>query len=45
MSGGEALLQIEFVTELFKIAKKEGVHTTLATSGNPFTFYARYIAY
>ncbi len=38
VSGGEALLQIDFVTELFEIAKKNGVHTTLDTSGNPFTF-------
>ncbi|MDD3239717.1 MAG: pyruvate formate-lyase-activating protein [Lachnospira sp.] len=37
VSGGEALLQIEFVTELFKIAKAKGIHTTLDTSGNPFT--------
>ena len=44
MSGGEALLQIEFVTELFKIAKKEGVHTTLDTSGNPFTFEEPFIS-
>lgn len=37
VSGGEALLQVEFVTELFKLAKQKGVHTTLDTSGNPFT--------
>lgn len=37
VSGGEALLQIDFVTELFKIAKSKGVNTTLDTSGNPFT--------
>lgn len=37
VSGGEALLQIDFVIELFKLAKKKGVHTTLDTSGNPFT--------
>ena len=37
VSGGEALLQIEFVTELFRLAKKEGVNTCLDTSGNPFT--------
>ncbi len=37
VSGGEALLQIDFVTELFTIAKQHGVHTTLDTSGNPFT--------
>ena len=38
VSGGEALLQIDYVTELFRLAKLEGVNTTLDTSGNPFTF-------
>ncbi|MCD7824348.1 MAG: pyruvate formate lyase-activating protein [Clostridiaceae bacterium] len=46
VSGGEALLQIAFVTELFRLAKEQGVHTTLDTSGNPFTeeqpFYGRF---
>lgn len=37
VSGGEALLQIDYVTELFRLAKEAGVHTTLDTSGNPFT--------
>ena len=37
VSGGEALLQIDFVTELFKMAKEKGVNTCLDTSGNPFT--------
>ena len=37
VSGGEALLQLDYVTELFRLAKAEGVHTTLDTSGNPFT--------
>ena len=37
VSGGEALLQIDFVRELFTIAKEHGVHTTLDTAGNPFT--------
>lgn len=44
VSGGEALLQIEFVTELFEIAKKNGVHTTLDTSGNPFSMEPEYLA-
>jgi len=38
VSGGEALLQIDFVLELFKLAKAEGINTCLDTSGNPFTF-------
>ena len=37
ISGGEPLLQIEFVTELFQKAKAEGIHTTIDTAGNPFT--------
>lgn len=37
VSGGEALLQIDFLIELFTLAKKKGVHTCLDTSGNPFT--------
>ena len=37
VSGGEPLLQIDFLIELFRKAKKNGVHTTLDTSGNPFT--------
>ncbi len=37
VSGGEPLLQMEFLTELFRKAKERGIHTTLDTSGNPFT--------
>lgn len=37
VSGGEPLLQIDFLTELFRKAKEAGIHTTLDTSGNPFT--------
>lgn len=37
VSGGEPLLQLDFLTELFKQAKAEGIHTTLDTSGNVFT--------
>ncbi len=32
------LLQIDFLIELFTLAKKEGIHTTLDTCGQPFTF-------
>ena len=46
VSGGEALLQIDFVTELFTLAKEKGVNTCLDTSGNPFTreepFYSKF---
>ena len=37
VSGGEPLLQIDFVIDLFTRAKKLGIHTTIDTSGNPFT--------
>ena len=36
VSGGEPLLQIDFLLELFTKAKEKGVHTTLDTCGNPF---------
>ena len=46
VSGGEALLQIDFVTELFTLAKEKGVNTCLDTAGNPFTrekpFYSKF---
>lgn len=37
VSGGEPLLQMGFVTELFRMAKNEGVHTALDTAGEPFS--------
>lgn len=37
VSGGEPLLQIDFLIEFFQLAKENGIHTTLDTSGNPFT--------
>ena len=36
VSGGEPLMQIEFVTELFKLLKQKGVHTAVDTSGVTF---------
>ena len=38
VSGGEPLLQIDFLLALFKEAKKYGVHTCIDTAGEPFTF-------
>lgn len=37
VSGGEPLLQTDFVTELFELAHAEGVHTTLDTAAQPFS--------
>lgn len=46
VSGGEPLLQIDFLLELFTLAKKKKIHTTLDTSGSPFTakepFYTKW---
>lgn len=36
ISGGEPLLQAEFISELFQICKKEGIHTCIDTSGFVF---------
>lgn len=33
VTGGEPLLQLDFVTELFRKAKEQGIHTCLDTSG------------
>ncbi len=37
VSGGEPLLQMDFVTELFEYAKDNGVHTAVDTAGQPFS--------
>ena len=37
VSGGEPLLQLDFMTELFRLAKENGVGTVLDTAGQPFT--------
>lgn len=36
VSGGEPLLQLDFLTELFTIAKENNINTVLDTSGQPF---------
>ena len=36
VSGGEPLLQIDFLLDLFKKAKTKGIHTTIDTAGGPF---------
>ncbi len=37
VSGGEALLQIDFLLELFTKAKERGINTCIDTAGQPFT--------
>ena len=37
VSGGEPLLQIDFLLELFRKAKAAGIHTAIDTAGQPFT--------
>ena len=36
VTGGEPLLQMDFVTELFTLAKQHGIHTCIDTSGITF---------
>ena len=43
VSGGEAMLQMEFVPDLFSIAKKHDIHTALDTSGGPFCMEPDYL--
>ncbi|SDI42103.1 pyruvate formate lyase activating enzyme [Pseudobutyrivibrio sp. 49] len=46
VSGGEPLLQIDFVLDLFKKAKAQGISTCIDTAGQPFThdepFYSKW---
>ncbi len=46
VSGGEPLLQLDFLITLFTLAKEKGIHTCLDTSGAPFTreepFYSKF---
>lgn len=47
VSGGEPLLQIDFLIELFTLAKEAGVSTAIDTAGQPFTrqesFYKKFL--
>lgn len=46
VSGGEPLLQIDFLTDLFRLAKAENISTCIDTAGQPFTreepFFSRF---
>ena len=37
VSGGEPLLQIDFLTEFLTLAKKDGINTAVDTAGQPFS--------
>lgn len=37
VTGGEPLLQVDFLIELFKLAKSKGIHTCIDTSGITYT--------
>ena len=37
VSGGEPLLQIDFLLDLFRNARLRGIHTCIDTAGQPFT--------
>ncbi len=37
ISGGEPLVQIDFLLELFTIAKEKGINTCIDTAGSPFS--------
>ena len=43
VTGGEPLLQIDFLTELFKKAKEENIHTCIDTSGITYNENPEYI--
>ena len=41
VTGGEPLVQIDFITELFRLAKSKNIHTCLDTSGVTFSEQSR----
>lgn len=43
-SGGEPLLQLDFLLEMFKACKKAGIHTTIDTSGGCFSFDCSFLS-
>lgn len=44
VSGGEPLLQLDFVTAFFSLAKTKGIHTAVDTAGQPFSLKESYLA-
>lgn len=45
-SGGECMLQIDFLEAILKECKKNGIHTAVDTAGNvPFEYFERILSY
>ena len=45
-SGGECMLQIEFLTEILKLCKENGIHTAVDTAGNvPWDYFERILPF
>ena len=44
VTGGEPMLQLDFLTELFRMAKDYGIHTAIDTSGITYNESAEYVA-
>ncbi len=44
VSGGEPLLQLDFLTELFEKAKRRGINTCVDTAGQPFKLTEPFIS-
>lgn len=45
-SGGECMLQIDFLTEILKICKKANINTAVDTAGNvPYEYFEKIIPY
>lgn len=45
-SGGECMLQIDFLYEILKLCKKNGIHTAVDTAGNvPWEYFEKILPY
>lgn len=45
-SGGECMLQLEFLTEILRLCREKGVHTAVDTAGNvPFASFERVLPF
>ncbi len=45
-SGGECMLQIDFLTEILKTCKENGIHTAVDTAGHvPYEYFERILPY